>query len=288
MDAPVTGLARFAIAVLGAAVVVLLLLRLSWPGLVRYFTYPGGSLDPARSHPAAWGLEGGEEVRLTADDGTSLHGWWVPAHTAGAEHCGAAIYFHGNAETIATRGWIAERLTRRGLDVLLFDYRGYGLSDGEPDEAGLRRDARAAWSYVVEAKGADPEHLLLMGHSLGSAVAIDLALDHTAAALVVGSPFPSLPAVFRVHAPWLPLGLMAWNEGRYDGGTRIDGLTMPVLAIAGEADRMIPAHLTRAVYERAPDPRRLTIVPADHNTVMGRPETWRALDAFLAEHVCPG
>jgi fermentation-respiration switch protein FrsA (DUF1100 family) len=279
--------ARTVAIVIGAVVVLsAAALFLVWPALLRSSTYPGGRLAPGQGDPALWGLPDGEEVRLTAADGVRLHGWWIPARTADA--CGAVVYFHGNANTIAPRAWLGRALAERGLDVLLFDYRGYGLSEGRPSEAGLRRDARAAWDHVVRERGIDPGRVVLFGHSLGSAVATDLALERHAAALVLGAPFPGFPDLVRHHAPWLPLRILPWRDGRYTAGGRIGELRMPVLIALGEADRVIPPAFSRAVYDAAPEPRRLVVTPADHGSLVGHPAVWAGLDTLLGEQLgCP-
>ncbi len=279
-----------AIAILVPAAAVLLLLaglvQALWPTLRRQITYPGGRLSPAEGDPARWGLPDGEQVWLEAEDGIRIHGWWVPASR---ESCGAVIYFHGNGDTIAPRAWLARRLSELGLDVLLFDYRGYGLSEGRPSERGLRLDARAAWDHVVEERGTPPEGLLLFGHSLGSAVATELALHRPAAALALGAPFPAFPDLVRHHASWLPVGLLPWNDGRYDAGARIGDVAIPVLIALGKGDRVIPPRFSRAVYHAAPEPRRLVETAAEHNTLIGQPEVWRALTDLLRDRLgCAG
>jgi fermentation-respiration switch protein FrsA (DUF1100 family) len=274
----VPGGAALLLALAGAFVLVL------WPLLRHRATYPGGKLSPAEGDPSRWGLVGAETVRLVTEDGVALHGWWIPSRSGGAA-CGAVVYFHGNANTIAPRAWLGQRLAGRGLDVLLFDYRGYGLSEGRPTEAGLRRDARAAWSHVVEDRGIPPERLVLFGNSLGSAVATGLALERPAAALVLGAPFPDFRALVRHHAPWLPLRVLPWRDGRYPAGSRIGELDLPVLVALGEADQVVPAGLSREVYDAAREPRRLVATPAEHNTLIGHPAVWRALDELLGERL---
>lgn len=269
--------------VAGVLALALLFRAVIWPALRHSAIFPGGRLAPDEGDPARWGLPEAEQVWLVASDGIRIHGWWVPA--AGPERCGSVIYFHGNANTIAPRAWLGRRLAQRGLDVLLFDYRGYGLSEGRPSEEGLRRDARAAWAYVVEERGASPDELVLFGHSLGSAVAADLALERGGAALVLGAPFGGFPALFRHHAPWLPLPVLPWRDGRFEAGSRLSGLSMPTLVAIGEADRVIPPAISRAVYDAVPEPRRLVLTPADHNTLVGHPDLWRALDTLLRERL---
>ncbi|MGK7313356.1 MAG: alpha/beta hydrolase [Candidatus Longimicrobiales bacterium M2_2A_002] len=297
---------------IGMAVVaaVAVLLVVLWPVARHRLIYPGGTLAPDRSDPASHGLPHGEEVWLQAEDGVRVHAWWVPASPArgNADGRGAILYCHGNAETMATRAWIADRLSRLGYPALLFDYRGYGLSEGRASEEGLARDARAAWRYMVEVQAVPPGRIVLMGHSLGSAVATRLALEvqnddagendvdggpvsrtgSTAvpAGLVVGAPFPDMPAVFAHHAPWLPDRALRWRTDRLDAGSRMDDVRGPVLIVIGAGDDVIPPELSRAVYQAAADRavggsvERVT-VRAEHGELMGHPDVWTALERFL-------
>ena len=298
--------------VAGTAAALAVLVALLWPLVKHRAIYPGGVLTPAMSDPSMHGLRGAEEVWLEADDGVAIHAWWTPAGVHRREPApprGTVIYCHGNAETMATRAWIAQRLARLGLNTLLFDYRGYGLSEGRASEEGLAMDARAAWRHAVEERGADPERIVLMGHSLGSAVAARLALEvqraaspEAPAALVVGSPFPDMPALFRHHAPWLPGFALDWSTDRLDAGSRLGEVAAPVLVIIGTEDDLIPPSISRAVYEAAlearggredaPDPDapnvRLVTVASDHATLMGEPKVWDALDGFLADVLATG
>ena len=300
---------RVAIGIAVVAVVAGLLVLL-WPVARHRLIYPGGRLAPDRSAPASHGLPHGEEVWLQTEDGVRVHAWWVPATPAhgAADGRGAVLYCHGNAETMATRAWIADRLSRLGYHALLFDYRGYGLSEGRASEEGLARDARAAWLHVAEARGVPPGRIVLMGHSLGSAMATRLALEvqddepgnngvHGApasrtgptavpAGLVVGSPFPDMPAVFAHHAPWLPGPALRWRADRLAAGSRMDEVRGPVLIVIGAGDDVIPPELSRAVYQAAADRagggsvERVT-VRAEHGELMGHPDVWTALERFL-------
>lgn len=309
-------------AVLAAlAVLVAVLVALVWPVARHRLIYPGGGLAAELADPMLHGLTGAEEVWLEAEDGVRLHAWWTPAE---GEPRGAVVYCHGNAESMATRAWIAGRLAHLGYHTLLFDYRGYGLSHGRASGGGLARDARAAWRHVVEDRGQDPGHVILMGHSLGSAVATRLTLELEAAAgsgevpraaapgranperaeggrdgpgaaepgpaspvpaaLVVGSPFPDMPALFRHHAPWLPDALLRWRRDRHDAGSRLAAVNAPVLAIIGTDDEVIPPEMSRQVtgaIEERPAPSTVVTVPADHATVMGHPAVWAAVGAFM-------
>lgn len=280
------------VALVGGGLVALLGVgALLWPVARHRFIYPGGRLAPAMADPSLHGLPRSEQVWLEADDGVRIHAWWTPAaapdpagsgpgHRSGR---GAVIYFHGNAEALATRAWIAQRLAALGLDVLLFDYRGYGLSEGRPSEEGLARDAWAAWRHVVQERGVAPERVVLMGHSLGSAVATRLALelDSEPAALVVGAPFPDMPALFRHHAPWLPEWALRWRANRHASGSQLAQVSVPVLAIMGTGDEVVPPELSREAYQAASEPKTLVTVPTGHGTVMGHPDVWAAVGRFL-------
>lgn len=260
------------------------LLALLWPATRHKFIYPGGRLAPDRADPKLHGLPRSEQVWLEAEDGVRVHAWWTPAQGAPR---GAVVYCHGNAESMATRAWIADSLAARGFDVLLFDYRGYGLSEGRAEEEGLARDARAAWRHVVEDRGAAPGRVILMGHSLGSAVAARLTLslddDDAPAGLIVGSPFPDMPALFRHHAPWLPDAALRWRTDHHAAGSRLAELDVPLLVLIGDADATIPPAFSRRVFEAAGEPKRLAAAPAGHGELMGHPDVWAAIDRFLAE-----
>ena len=167
-----------------------------WSGMEDLFLYfPTRQLA---STPAASGLAA-EELTVTAEDGVELSGWWIRGRGERA-----LLFFHGNAGNIGDRldrtRILCERL---GLDVFLVDYRGYGRSRGAPSEDGLYRDARAIHGAAI-ARGFRPEKIVLFGESLGSAVAIQLALDRPAGAVVLETPFLSLPAMAREHYPFVP------------------------------------------------------------------------------------
>ncbi|MFQ5691117.1 MAG: alpha/beta hydrolase [Gemmatimonadota bacterium] len=153
---------------------LLVALRLALPKLVPLFVFHPEPLRPRESHPRYWGYPEAREVRFPTSDNLSLHGWWFPA-AGPSERRGTAIFFHGNAGHIGPRGEIGAGLSRLGFDVLLPDYRGYGLSEGKPSELGLYRDAEAAYVYALRRSGGSAETLLVVGNSLGSAVAAELA-----------------------------------------------------------------------------------------------------------------
>ena len=211
-------------------------------------------------------LPGAEEVRLRTDDGTQLGAWFLPAAAAPRPSApgAAVVVFNGNAGNRASRAPLAEALGRAGLSVLLLDYRGFGDSDGTPTEDGLAADARAARAYLAARPDVDPARIVYFGESLGAGVAVRLAAEEPPAALVLRSPFTSLAAVGRVHYPYLPVALLVWD--RYAAIERIADVRAPLLVLAAEFDRIVPAAHSRRLYEAAREPKRYVVIPgADHN-----------------------
>jgi fermentation-respiration switch protein FrsA (DUF1100 family) len=236
---------------------------------------------PSRAHeatPAGLGLPS-EEVLFTAEDGVRLHGWFLPVR--GARW--TVLLSHGNAGNISHR--LDRTLflqTRLGASVLLYDYRGYGRSEGSPDEPGTYRDARAAYRYLVERRRVPPERLVLFGESLGSAVSLDLALAHPAVALILEAPFTSVPAMARTTI-FFPLA--PFVRTRYDNLEKVGRLRMPLLVLQGDHDEVVPFAQGRRLFEAAPGPKRFFAIPgAGHNDtfLVGGDAYWQAIADFLA------
>jgi uncharacterized protein len=247
-------------ALVTAAVVVAVLLALVWWQQRRLIYYPLPGPVPA----AAALLPGGQEVTLATEDGIRLRAWFVPAAAASGGRGPAVMVCNGNAGNRALRAPLAAALSRAGLSVLLFDYRGFGGNPGRPSEDGLAADARAAQAWLAARPEVDPRRIAYLGESLGAAVALRLAVERPPAALVLRSPFTSLADVGRLHYPWLPVGLLLAD--RYPSADLVADLTVPVLVVAGERDRIVPAALSRRLYDAAPAPKRFVLVPgADHN-----------------------
>lgn len=242
--------------------------------------YPA-ALSGERSAPAAHGLSPGEELWVEGKDGPDLHAWWIPSRAGGASR-GAVLYFHGNAGHLAGRAEIARRWAEQGLDVLLFDYRGYGRSGGSPSEAGLYRDARAAYRHLRRERGLSPERILLHGHSLGAAVAVELASERPAAGLVVSAGFASVPSLASRLYGWLPdRAFRGWTRNRFDSESRIAGAGLPVLIVAGGRDEIVAATEVRRLYEAAAGPKQwVEVAGARHNDLLDRAAFWRAAEEF--------
>jgi fermentation-respiration switch protein FrsA (DUF1100 family) len=225
------------------------------------------------------GGAGWEEVAFTTSDGLTLHGWY----TAPPPGAAVVIVFSGNAGNRGDRAPLGMSLAAEGLGVLLTDYRGYGGNPGDPTESGLHADAAAAASFIHSRA---PEHdLVYFGESLGSAVAIGLAVEHPPAALVLRSPFTSMVDVGRRHYPWFPVGSLL--KDRYPSLERLGAVPAPVLVIAGDADSIVPVDQSRAIYDAAGDSKELLVIRgADHNDpeLVHGPEVVSVTARFIEEY----
>ena len=212
-----------------------------------------------------------ETVEIAVGQGDAagtLHGWWLPV----AETDQVLLYFHGNGGNISSNLSHAQRFNSMGFSVLLIDYRGYGQSTGPfPSEARLYEDAAASWQYLVETRGIDPEQIVIYGHSLGGAIAIQLASQYPGArALIVQGTFTSMRDMARLtwYDNLFPVDWLLTQ--RFDSIDRVPQLTLPLLFIHGDSDTTIPPTMSERLYEVASDPKELWIVAdADHNNVAG-------------------
>jgi uncharacterized protein len=223
---------------------------------------------------------GVDEVTYQTNDGLTLAAWHVPAHP----ERGAVIVFNGNAGNRSHRLPLARALADRGLSVLLTDYRGYGSNPGSPSEEGLNLDARAALEFMETR--VDDAPLVYFGESLGAGVAMSLATEHPPAALILRSPFASLPDIAAVHYRWVPSGLLL--RDRYLNTEAIAEVDAPVMVIAGAADSIVPEDQSRAVYEAANQPKQLLVIDgAGHNDVvlLDGEEMIEAITEFFDTHV---
>jgi pimeloyl-ACP methyl ester carboxylesterase len=188
---------------------------------------------------------------------------------AGAEPARAHVLLcHGNGGNVGDRVPHAALLHAAGLDVLLFDYRGYGRSSGRASEEGTYRDARAARSALLERPDVDPGRVVYLGESLGGAVALALALEHPPAGLVLMSAFTSIRDMARRHYPIVPPPLV---PDAYPSLRRVRDLRAPLLVLHGDGDAVVPSLHGEALYAAAPDPKRLRIFDgAGHNDLVAR------------------
>lgn len=197
--------------------------------------------------PAASALAQAQDVTLTTADGLALGAWFVPAR--GERREVTVLVANGNAGDRSARSPLAAALAAQGLDVLLFDYRGFGGNPGEPSEEGLAADARAARDHLVRERGVAPQRLLYLGESMGSAVVARLATEAPVAGMVLRSPFVDLPSVGELVYPFLPV--RALLADRFPVTELVARARVPTTVVLGEADRTIPPAQSRAVAAAA-------------------------------------
>ncbi len=223
-----------------------------------------------------------EETWITTADGVRLHAFFLPR--PGSDR--VVVMFHGNFGNATQRLPFARDLAMLGVSVLVPDYRGYGFSEGTPTEAGLYRDADAAWRHVTDDLGYPPERVIVMGRSLGGAVAVELLSRERAAGLVLVSTLRSARAMARS----MGLGLLAPLVGRrLDSESRIPTLGVPLLVFHGEDDEIVPVEQGQTLYDRAAGPKALHRIPgARHNDIIevAGDRFWTPLGSFL-EQVAP-
>jgi uncharacterized protein len=253
------------------------IVRRWWVGLVIVAAVACGHLVlerliffPDRLMPAA--PLGVADRFMTTADGVRIHGWWIAPAGATA----ALVWSHGNGGNIGNRAPVLLELAARNVAVLAYDYRGYGRSEGSPDEAGVYRDADAAYDEV-RALGFPPERIVSFGESLGGAVSIRLATERPVAGVAVVATFTSLRDVARVH-----YGLAGAAIGtRFDTAARLDRLHVPLLVAHGDDDEIVPYELGERLFAAAGEPKQFIRVPgATHNDVLGFPALLDAIARF--------
>ncbi len=210
--------------------------------------------------PADYGLNY-EILNLNSEDGTALEAWVVPFATDAPW----LLYFHGNASNISQNLKFPMLLRERlGVNVLMAEYRGFYKSEGIPSEEGLYQDARTYYNYLINS-GVKAENLLIWGFSLGSGVALELAMSHAAAGLVLQAPYASIPdaAAWRYNA-----GLPdSFFQNQFTSKEKISRLTMPLLIVHGIQDDVIPVEQGQALFEMAKQPKRFVAFNGMHTTL---------------------
>lgn len=259
----------------GALYGVLVALVYVFQGRLLYLPNIGGR-DLAAT-PADIGLEF-EDVRFTTRDGVSLHGWLVPAPSA----AGALLFCHGNAGNISHRLDSIRIFHDLGLSVFIFDFRGYGLSEGRPTEEGTYRDAEAAWNYL--ARRFPDDRIVVYGHSLGAAIAAHVARVRRPAALILESSFASVAEVASQHYRFLPVRWLSKFE--YATATYVRDVHAPTLVIHSPQDEIIPVEQGRKVFKHANEPKTFLEISGDHNAgfLLSGARYTQGLQHFLREH----
>ncbi|WP_233200151.1 alpha/beta hydrolase [Blastopirellula marina] len=216
-----------------------------------------------------------QDVFFTAKDGTKLHGWYCPADNPRA----VMLVAHGNAGHVAARAeWIRFLQTELSVSVFMFDYRGYGRSEGKPTIRGVLQDGTAARAKLCELASIEPSEMLIMGESLGGAIAVQLAADAAPRGLILQSTFSSLRDVADVHFPKL-----SWLVSRkvLDSVTQIKRYRGPLLQSHGSLDLTIPYASGEKLFRAANEPKQfVTVEGAYHNDCL-TDAYLKQLDAFI-------
>ncbi len=229
-----------------------------------------------------------EDVYFETGDGLTLNGWFVPAPASEtASDMGNAsvtiLWMHGNGGNISHRvDDLALFHHLLGVNVFLFDYRGYGNSQGKPSAKGVYLDSRAALAYLATRSDVHPEQVVFFGRSLGAAVAVELALHRQPPGMILHSPFTSIAEMGRSLHPHSPLPLLAGN--RFDSLSRIGRYHGPLLVVHGEQDEIVPLAQGRALFMAANSPKSFHLIRgASHNDNLGDAgtEMWAGLRDFL-------
>ncbi|MEQ8959422.1 MAG: alpha/beta fold hydrolase, partial [Coleofasciculus sp. C2-GNP5-27] len=216
--------------------------------------------------PADFGLTYQEVwIPVSFEPKEHLHGWWIPATSPKS---GVLLYLHGNGENIGANVERAMEFHHLGLDVLLIDYRGYGQSQGKfPKESQVYQDAQAAWDYLVKKQGISPQEIIVYGHSLGGAIAIDLAVKNPSfRGLIVECTFTSMRDMVDHQGIYslFPADLLLTQK--FNSKSKVQDLNMPILLIHGALDEVVPAYMSQILFDTITGSKQLFLVPdADHN-----------------------
>ncbi len=235
------------------AYLVLLIIVAAFQSRLVYFPYRSIAVTPG-----AIGLPY-KPVRFDASDGTRLSAWFIPADNAR----GVILFCHGNAGNISHRLESIQIFHRLGLSTLIFDYRGYGDSEGKPDEQGTYRDAEAAWRFLVDEQGVSTNDIIVFGRSLGGCIAAWLARKHTPRALILESTFTSVPDVAAKLYPFLPVRLL--SRFSYNAREYVREVNCPVLIIHSRNDDIIPFSCGKRLFEAANEPKEFVQISGSHN-----------------------
>lgn len=241
--------------------------------------YPKGPYDQARS------IRNLQDCWITTPDGIKIHAWYAPSDSARA----TLVISHGNAGNISHRYLILRSLQKHRYNVLMYDYRGYGRSEGTPSEEGIYSDGRAALDYVLTLPGVDSSRTFLWGTSLGGAVAVDVAIDRTLAGVILESTFTSAKDVASALYPFLPV--QYFLQTKLNSLEKIKSLHVPILVVHGSHDTIIPIRFGRQLFQAANDPKDFYEIPgADHNDTffVGGEEYFDRIDRFVTSALTSG
>ncbi|MCF8056695.1 MAG: alpha/beta hydrolase [Desulfocapsa sp.] len=222
-----------------------------------------------------------EPVELLTSDKVRLDGWFIPA----PKERGVILFCHGNAGNISHRLDSLLLFHKMGYSTFIFDYRGYGRSQGKPSESGTYLDVEAAWRYLTDKRSIAPSRIILFGRSLGAAIATHQATLHSPGALILESSFTSVPDMAAELYPFLPARLLSRLD--YNVHQLLQEVSCPVLVVHSRDDEIIPFKHGRALYAAANEPKQFLELRGGHNDgfLLAGQIYIQGLDNFLSEWI---
>jgi fermentation-respiration switch protein FrsA (DUF1100 family) len=241
----------------------------------QFIFHPSAAIEQT---PGRVGLDF-EDVFFATRDGLRLNGWFIPHRQARS----TLVWFHGNAGNISHRVENIKLLHDKvKINIFIFDYRGYGRSEGSASEEGTYLDGEAALALIQKRLGMEPKKIVFFGRSMGAAVAVEMANRFDSQALILESPFLSIRAMAREVFPFLPIGFLLRTQ--YDIGHKIQKIKTPLLVLHGDQDEVVPFAQAKMVFDAAPEPKKFfTIAGARHNDtyLVGGEPYFEQLKAFI-------
>jgi len=213
--------------------------------------------------PTDIGLEY-ENLTLKTIDNESINAWYIPANKSNAESIKTMLFFHGNAGNISHRLETIKIYNKLGLNFLIFDYRGYGISTGKPTEKGTYLDADSVWQYLIEVQKLEPKEIIISGRSLGGGIAAELAKKVRPAMLVLESTFTSMTEVSAKHYPFMPTDLIVKHE--YETNLKLKDIHCPIVFAHSKNDEVIPYEHSLRNYAAANEPKQFIELRGGHGS----------------------
>lgn len=267
--------------ILTISIIIFLFLLL----LARYYQSYGIYFPTSeiQTTPKEYGLEY-LDIKFKTQDNIELHGWYIPA----SENKATILFCHGNAGNISHRIEIIKLFNNIGLNVFIFDYRGYGKSQGRPSEKGLYKDAKAAYKYLTKELNTNKDKIIIYGNSIGGNVAIDLASKVEAGALISNSAFTSAVDMGKRIYFFLPVKLLQWLISiEYDAKRKIENINIPKLIIHSKDDEIIPYEQGKTLYKTAPEPKDFFKMRGGHNEAfwLQKDEYSNRIENFVKKYI---
>jgi fermentation-respiration switch protein FrsA (DUF1100 family) len=233
--------------------------------------------DPTDFKPEAYGFSGFERITYKTKDGLQLHGFYAPPLD---KHKPTLIFFQGNAGDLGQRADKIKLWQEWGYGLFLPTYRGYHGNAGSPTEEGLYDDARAALRTLKDAFKIDRKDLIIYGESLGTGIAVQMAVEGDERGLVLEVPYTMVPDIGSHRYPFVPIFWLAWD--RFESINKIRGIKSPLLVLKAGHDTVIPSILAQRLFDKAAEPKKLVTHPtADHMDIYTSPAVVNEIRKFM-------